>query len=243
MTVFFVHGKDSMSKFLNSIALPLIVALFCVWMITGCSSDENPVSSGEISGNLFPLATGRIWVSSAYELDTLGNKIELSTHREALYAHSSLTFQGRNAFLMIDSVYSTLGSLNFTDTTYMSTDGENFYLYLGQWVPVFKKDEGLNKEYVAGTFTAELFGVNVDVTVRCKILPKELVSVPKGTMEAYKLEIKTVVSLVIFSFEETLNVWFADGIGPVKFQTPPPIDPFTGQKTNGVESVLVSTNF
>jgi len=233
-----------MMRLMKKHALMLVVFVLSVWVVGGCSSDGNPVASGEIVGDLFPFGVGRIWVSTAYDLDTTGQKIEASTHREVLYAKSAVSFAGKSAFLMIDSVYATSGQLSFVDSTYMATENGDFFLYsFGSWLSVFKKSEGLNKEYVAGTIVITDFGFPVPAEVKGKIYPKETVVTPKGNMEAYKLEIKFSISFGSIAIEEILNVWFADGVGPVKFQTPPVYDPLFGRTINGRESVLVSTNF
>ncbi len=225
-------------------SVPLTALLLSVWVINGCSKRGNPVDAEEILGDIFQLAEGRIWVTTAYELDTTGQKIDASVHREALYAHSQVTLGGRqDAYLMIDSIYSSGGSLSYVDTTYMAADEDNFYIYFGEWIPVFQRAQGLNREYTAGTFSTDEFGTDLDVIVRCKIFPKENVDVPLGTLEAYKLEIKFLVVFIIVVAEQSTTIWFADGVGPVKFRTPSFTNPLSGQKLNGSEELLVSTNF
>ncbi|HEY4611484.1 MAG TPA: hypothetical protein VII11_00695 [Bacteroidota bacterium] len=223
----------------------VLVAVFVTSMFIagGCKSEDNPVGEGTIEGNLFPLAQGRIWVSDAYELDTLGQRIQNSKHRETLYASGTTTIGGKTAFIMVDSVYSSTGPLNFVDTTYMATENGDFFLYFGSWITIFKQSEGLNKEYVGGNITITDFGIPLNATVRCKINPKESVTVPKGTVQAYKVEVKASLSFGGLSIDELQYIWFADELGPVKIQFPPTADPLTGQKSRGSESLLVSTNF
>jgi hypothetical protein len=233
----------------NTLVLGL-VALAGLFLLAGCSKSDNPVDSEEgiTERNLFPFAPGRVFVFSAYTLDTLGRKIESSTHREAIYVHSAVTIGGKSAYRLIDSVYFTNGTLNFTDTTYFAEEQGNLLIYYGtpaagSWVTLFKRSEGIDKEYDGGSFTEVIFGVPITVTVKCKIRPKETVIAPIGSMQAYKLEVKTSARFGGQTFEFLQYVWFADGFGPVKQQEPVQVDPTLGIRLQGYESLMVSKNF
>lgn len=237
-----------MKSFLKKTYLLGIVAGLS--LLAGCSKNDNPVDSEEgiTELNLFPFAPGRVFVFSAYTLDTLGRKIESSTHREAMYVHSTVTIGGKSAYRLIDSVYFTDGTLNVTDTTYFAEENGNLLTYYGTgttgaWITLFKRSEGIDKEYNGGSFTEVVFGIPVTVTVKCKIRAKETVAAPIGSTQAYKLEIKTSASFGGQSFEFLQYVWFADGFGPVKQQEPVQVDPALGIKLQGNEALLVSKNF
>jgi hypothetical protein len=239
-----------MKSFLEKTYLLGVLALMGLSLLAGCSKSNNPVDSegGITELNLFPFAPGRVFVFSAYTLDTLGRKIESSTHREALYVHSTATIGGKSAYRLIDSVYFTDGTLNFTDTTYFAEENGNLLAYYGTtaagtWITLFRRSEGIDKEYNAGSFTEVVFGIPVTVTVKCKIRAKETVTAPIGSVQAYKLEVKTGASFGGQTFEFLQYVWFADGFGPVKQQEPVQVDPTFGIKLQGYEAVMTSKNF
>lgn len=227
-----------------------VVALWGILLMVGCSKSDNPVDADEgiTELNLFPFAQGRLFVFSAYTLDTLGRKIESSTHREVMYVHSAVTIGGKNAYRLIDSVYFADGTLSYTDTTYFAEENGNLLTYYGTaatgvWVTLFKRSEGIDKEYDGGSFTEVVFGIPVTVTVKCKIRAKETITAPIGSVQAYRLEVKTVASFGGQTFEFLQYVWFADGVGPVKQQEPVQVDPTLGIKLQGYESLMVSKNF
>jgi hypothetical protein len=227
-----------------------LVALAGLVLLAGCSKNDNPVEAeGEISElNLFPFAPGRVLVFTAYTLDTLGRKIESSTHREAAFFHSTVSLGGKSAYRVIDSVYAPDGRLNSADTSYIAVEQGNLLVYLGTpaagaWVTYFKRSEGIDKEYDGGSFSQVISGIPVTVTVKCKIRPKETVTAPIGSMQAYKLEVKLMATFGGQVFESPQYLWFADGFGLVKQQVPVRVDPSLGIRLQGSESLLVSKNF
>lgn len=69
---------------------------------------ENPVNEDEdfLTADLFPLAVGRIFVYTTYELDTTtGQKVASTTHRDASLIQVAVTVGGRIAYRLIDSIY------------------------------------------------------------------------------------------------------------------------------------------
>lgn len=165
-----------------------------------------------------------------------------------MYVHAAVTIGGKNAYRLIDSVYFTDGTPSHTDTTYFVEKSGNLLTYCGTttastWITLFKRSEGIDKEYDGGSFTEVIFGIPVTVTVKCKIRPKETVVVPIGSVQAYKLEVKTGASFGGQMFEFLQYVWFADGFGPVKKQEPVQVDATLGIKLQGYEALMVSKNF
>ncbi|MGH2569168.1 MAG: hypothetical protein ACRDGA_12590 [Bacteroidota bacterium] len=234
-----------MSTFLKNSVPLLAVLLVSSSFMGGCKRGDNPLDelTAITETNLFPFAVGRLFVFTAYTLDTTGKKIQSSTHREALYVRSAITIGGKNGFTLIDSVYFTDGTLSYVDSTYFASDDGDLLVYYGTWVTLFKRSAGVDNEYDAGSFSETLFGVPIVLNVKCKIRPKESVTVPIGTVQAYKLEVKTSTTLGGQTYEFLQYAWFADGFGPVKQQEPVQVDPVFGIRLNGSESLLVSKNF
>ncbi len=239
-----------MKKTLLFVRLGCFVTICVIALLfNGCQKD-NPVSdeSGIPESNLFPLTSGRIWVFTAYELDTTtSQKIPSSVHREASYNQGSTTFNGKSAYRMIDSIYAPTGVLAWIETSYIALEnGDLIQWDDGQrmWFSIFKKSAGLNTEYVIAQFQEVRDGFPVSVTFKGKIYPKEAVNAPIGTVQAYKLEMKAVATVggtQVSAFEN--YIYFADGYGPVRMYTPVQRDPGSGLKVIGEESLLVSKNF
>ena len=215
-------------------------------MAGGCKSNSTgpDVDPGITEANLFPFGVGRLYVYSAYTLDTLGVKVQSSTHREVTYVQGTVTIGGKSGYRLVDSVYFTDGTISHVDNTYFTVENGNLLTYQGgAWITLFKPSAGINTEYDGGSFIGSAFGIQVSVTVKCKINPKENVTTSAGTFPAYKLQVKTGGSFGGVTFQILQYVWFADGVGPVKLQEPPQVDPIFGSKATGTESLLVSKNF
>lgn len=230
--------------------LPLPSLFLLVGLLSlGCEK-ENPISDENSipESNLVPLANGRVWVFTAYELDTTtSQKISSSVHREISYIEGSTTFNGKSAYRMLDSIYAPTGSLSHIDTSYLALENGDLLQWNGEqgtWYVLFKKSAGLNTEYLVAQFQEVHDGVPVSVTLKGKIYPKETVNAPIGTSQAYKVEMRgtaTVGSVQVSVFETYF--YFADGYGPVRMFTPVQTDPGSGSRLFGEESLLVSKNF
>ncbi len=212
---------------------------------------ENPASpEGEITEtNLFPLAAGRIWVFSSYDLDTTNSqKISASVHREASYVQAAVNFGGKPAFRMIDSSYTPVGILQELDTSYIAVENGDLWMWFGDfptpaWQIFFKRSAGINQEYSITQWQEVHDGVTVNVSFKGTIYAKEAVALQQGTIQAYKLELKVNVSVAGTSYETLQYMYFADGYGFVKEYVPVQKNPGTGKKEVGSESLLVSRNF
>lgn len=229
----------------------VFVALVCTALgPTGCET-ENPVEADEdfLRANLFPIAAGRILVFTTHELDAnSGQKVDGTAHRDVTYIQAAVTYQGKSAFRLIDSVYTTQGTLERVDTYYVALQGDDLYFWEGDdvnaWYPLFKRSAGLNNEYIIQQFQEVEDGVTVNVTIKGKFSARESVTVPIGTVQAYKLEIKVAVSAGSLSSEWTDQfIYLADGYGPVRTTFPNRVLPGTTQSIPGEESLLVSKNF
>jgi hypothetical protein len=219
-------------------------------LFNGCKKD-NPVSGDNtLSGeNLFPIATGRIWVATAYSLDTANSRpISSTIHREVSFAAGTATVGGKTAFHMIDSIYTPAGILETAGDSYLAIDNGDLLQWdetHGVWYTMFKKSAGLNTQYDIGQFQEVLEGPTVvNVKLTGTIFPKESVSAPIGTLQAYKLEIKITLSVGSISYPpQLMYMFFAEGYGPVRTYTPVQNIIGTTIKSEGEESLLVSKNF
>jgi hypothetical protein len=230
-------------RFLTAcVALTVLVSLF-----GGCKKNstgpENPESTLISESNLFPFVVGRMYVYSAYTLDTTGVKLPSSTHREATYIQGTATIGGKSSYRLIDSVYFTDGTFSYVDSSYFTVENGNLLTYQGAWITLFKPTAGIGAEYEGGSFTQTAFGIQVTVVVKCKISAKETVTTNVGAFQAYKLEVKTTATFTGTTYQVLQYVWFADGVGPIKQQEPPQVDPIAGLKATGSESLLLSKNF
>ncbi|MGD0339753.1 MAG: hypothetical protein ABSB78_13305 [Bacteroidota bacterium] len=241
-----------MSKTAYLIGLLCLVtaSVVIVLMSDGCKKD-NPVSSENTISeeNLMPLALGRLWVYTVYDLDTAaGQKIPSTVHREASYVYAaSITIGGKSAFGMIDSIYTPAGTLNSIDTSYLAVENGDFLQWdqgHSIWITMFKKSAGLNVEYQAGQYQETYYGTPVDIVFKGTILPKETVSAPIGTVQAYKVQVKVTAVVGGVSYDAQLvYLYFADGYGPVRIFSPPQYEAESDVKIKGQEQLLVSKNF
>lgn len=228
--------------------LAIIQALFVFVvfaLVAGCDKKANPAGSDITETNLFPAVVGHIYIYSGYQLDTTSSqKIPNTVHRRATVIQGTITLAGKSAYRLIDSVYTPSGSLSMLDTTYVSNENGDLLVYQsGQWQTFFKKSAGVNVEYEIGMQT-EMSPIGpISIPLKGKIYPKVPITLPYGTVDAYKLEIKASINFSGVSFEVVQYVYFSDGIGPVQFTNAVMKDPFSGRKSPGEEQVLVSKNF
>lgn len=223
--------------------------IFVSMLSLGCETD-NPVQdeSSIPETNLLPIAVGRSWVFTVYDLDTTSSqKVESSVHREASYVEGVTDFNGKTAYRMVDSTYTPAGTLGRIDTSYLISENDDFARWdeeFETWIYMFKKSEGLNTDYVLSEFQKILEGVPVTITFKGTNYPKEEVTAPIGTVQAYK--VKVVGTATFGGIQSGISeqyLYFAAGYGPVRMYTPVQVDFGSGVKNTGEESLLVSKNF
>jgi hypothetical protein len=227
-------------------SLPPIMLL--VFFLAGCTTSDNPVGDdGDAlaSADLFPFGLGRTWVFSAYELDTLNSqKVPGTEHRQVTYVQGSAVIGLKGGWRTIDSTYFTDGSLASLDTTYYALEHGNLLAFTGTtWLTILDKSKGLDNEYEAGQFQYSVFGIPINVTVKAIIRARANMTVPFGSVRAFKLEVKYLTNFGGQVLEVLNHFYFADGIGPVRIVEPVQFDPIAGKKVRGNEAVLVSKNF
>lgn len=216
----------------------------------GCDK-ENPVDEDDdlLTADLFPLAVGRMLVYTTYELDaSTGQKVGSTVHRDVTYIQATVNVGGRNAYRLLDSIYTTHGTIERIDTTYVSLDKGDLYMWEGGgadgWYPFFKRSAGLNNEYIIYQYQETQDGTTFSVTLKGKFLPKESVTVPIGTLDAYKVELKVTVQVGSFTSEWVDQyIYLAEGYAVVRSTFPNRIDQGSNAKIQGEESLLVSKNF
>lgn len=226
-------------------ATQALIIFLAFAIIAGCDKKDNPADGGIAEANLFSLVVGHLYVYSGYELDTTtSQKIPNTVHRQVLFAQGTTTLGGKTAYRLIDSIYTPSGSLSMLDTTYVSNENGDLLVYQsGTWQTYFKKSAGVNVEYEIGMQTEMTPLGPISIPLKGKIYPKAPITLPYGTVDAYKLEIKASVSFSGITAEFLQYIYFSDGIGPVQFTEAVSKDPFSGRKSKGYEEVLVSKNF
>ncbi len=227
----------------------MIATALLVLMVGGCDKD-NPVTDDSIfqQANLVPIAAGRLWVFTAYELDTTtSQKIPSTVHREVSYVVRAATISGKSGFLMLDSIYTPAGAVASVDSSYLALENGDMFQWDQEhatWLALFKKSAGLNTEYSVAQYQEVHDGVPVNVTFKGKVYPPEAVNAPIGVIQAYKVEVKVTAVVGGTSYDaQTMYFYFADGYGPVRFYTPVQRQMGSSAKSKGEESLLVSKNF
>ena len=80
--------------------------------------------------------------------------------------------------------------------------------------------------------------------MRGTVFPKETVTAPIGALQAYKLELKIILTFGTTTYPpQRMYMYFADGYGPVRYYTPVQNILGFNIKAQGDESLLVSKNF
>ena len=244
-------NKGHLPPFMRLMAL---VAVACAGLAPMGCDKENPVDEDEsfLTTDLFPLAVGRILVFTTYDLDAqTGQKVESTVHRDVSYFQAAVTIGGRNAFRLIDSIYAPQGTIERIDTSYVAVNNGDLSLWEGgggggenEWFDFVQRSAGLNNEYIIRQYQETEDGVTINVTIKGKFYDKESVTVPIGTVDAYKLEIKVSIQAGTFTSDWIDQYfYFAEGYGPVRMTFPSQSIPGTTEKTSGEESLLVSKNF
>ena len=213
----------------------------------GCKESSSTVATTSepiTETNLFPLVKGRLFVYSEYSLDTSASqKIPATVHRRVTYVKDTVAFSGKNAFLLLDSIYTPAGTTASIETTYAAVEnGDLWVVFNGTWLHVFQKSSNTNIAYNAGSYTDYSQGFPISVVVEATIRSKQTVTVPAGSISAYDLELVSIINLFTPPYRIPISIYFADGYGIIQQTTPVLRNPITGQKEQGEEFVLVSEN-
>lgn len=232
------------TKNIFAVAQALLVFILFA-LAAGCDKKDNLTGTEITETNLFPLAVGRLFVYSGYDLDTTSSqKIASSVHRQTMLVQGTATIAGKTAYRLIDSMYTPTGIFSMLDTTYVVNENGDLLVYEnGTWATYFKRSAGVNTEYEIGQRTEMTPIGPISIPLKGKIYPKATITLPYGTVDTYKLEIKASINFSGISFEVVQYIYFVDGIGPVQFTDAAWKDPISGRKNLGNERVLVSKNF
>ncbi len=232
---------------MQSLLLRFTAVAAVTLLAVGCNKKaSSPTDSGGSpigETNLFPLAAGHTVVYSEYALDTTSSqRVDATVHRHVTTVGAAVMHNGKNAFPVVDSVYTPAGDVASVGTTYMAVDGGDLYVeFDNAWAVLFKRSAGVGTSYFVRTYTDSSTGFKVSVDVSGLVMDKESVQTGAGTFQAYKLQLKGVVTG--FGIEFPVYFYFADGVGPIKETTPVGSNPLTGTKIPGDEMVMVSKNF
>lgn len=232
------------------------VAGLFLFIIAGCSNGTSPTQSTPqaISGDLFPVVQGHIFVYNEYDVDTGNVKITGTDHRVATVIGPTTIFAGQTGVILLDSVYAPDGSFQSLDTltsVYKGTDGTiyftlppNLFASLGislpaTWLPFFQPSAGVGNEYTIYNLNTTINTIPIQLTLKGIINPKETVNPPAGIYSAYRGELDYNLQTPLFSPNGNyLTMWLAENVGPVKI-----IWPGIATGENGTARELVSKNF
>jgi hypothetical protein len=242
------------------------IAVFLVISIAGCKKDSSPTdSSATISGDLFPIVQGHLYVYNEYTTDVQGNKIAGTDHRVSTKVGPSVTIAGASGNILIDSIYLPNGQFSTLDTTNAARKGADGTIYFilpsdlladfpvaialpTVWLPFFQPSAGVGTSYTIFTLdttvTYQSVQLQLQLTLTGVINQKESVAVPAGTYSAYRGELNFSLNAVSGSVTwysqsgNVLKMWLYEDVGPVKTSWSA-----LGTATNGSIQELVSKNF
>jgi hypothetical protein len=143
----------------------LFLSLLSLFIFSSCKKETtSPIET--IPQNLFPLKTGNAWFYTGYQIDTAGNKISGTEFNSSTTIVGQIQFEGKNPFLVIDSLKYQRGPEIDTLLIYL----ENDYLYAWidltnmvsipgftykRWVPFIKTTGALNCNHRRTTIAFE----------------------------------------------------------------------------------------
>jgi hypothetical protein len=221
----------------------LFLSLLSLFIFSSCKKETtSPIET--IPQNLFPLKTGNAWFYTGYQIDTAGNKISGTEFNSSTTIVGQIQFEGKNPFLVIDSLKYQRGPEIDTLLIYL----ENDYLYAWidltnmvsipgftykRWVPFIKTTGALNEPYtilnldttIIVTTGGQQLPLNIRVNITGNIALKEEIQTPLGKFVAYKFEANVTGSasiggVTVGTFTSKNYIWLSPGIGPVKHETP-----------------------
>ncbi len=237
------------------------ILLFAIafFLFESCQKESLPPDN-TITANLFPLITGRAITYNRFEIDTAKQKVQGSDATEVFTVGSQTTVGGRAAFPLIDVISRGTTELK-RDTIfiYRETNGD-LMVYLSvnqtpiflppQWTAFVKVSAGVGTEYtilnIDTTYTIQGITGNLKLKVTGLIQGQESVTVPAGTLSAYKVRIHQTAAISIggqttAALANDQFFWFAADIGPVRVMEPAVATSFGVQ--NGYDQLMTSKNF
>ncbi len=203
-----------MRAILNHVTVILVIFLITAAM--GCKKESSPTETpATITGDLFPIIEGHIYVYNEYETNAQGTKIPGTDYRIATKVGSSVTIAGKSGNILVDSIYTTNGQFFKLDTLITARKGTDgtIYFTLPQnmfqdfpvslslpliWLPFFQPSAGVGTSYdiysldttVTYQYTPDLsIPVRIQLTLSGVINQKENVNVPAGSYSAYRGEL------------------------------------------------------
>jgi hypothetical protein len=243
----------------------VLMALF-IGFAPGCKKDSTSTDTPDpITGDLFPLIEGHLYVYTEYTTDAQGNKIAGTDHRIATKIGPSVSFEGRSGNLLIDSVYSTDGQFIGLDTLINASKGTDGTIYFtlpttmfadfpvsfslpSLWLPFFQPEKGVGTSYDIFTHDTtiiyESIPLQIQLTLSGALNQKENVQVPAGSFSAYQgvLNYNLVATSGSVTFlsqsGNVLRMWLLENVGPVKISYSP-----MGTATTAQTEELVNKNF
>lgn len=247
-----------MKEKIFSSAIFLFLILSISFFFSNCSKKETITPIETVPSNLFPLKIGNAWYYSGYQIDTSGAKIAGTDFTSSTTVISQIQFQGKNPFVVIDSLKYPIKAE--VDTLLVYLDGNNLYAWIDltntigipgfvyqKWVLFVKTGGNLNEPYTILSLDTTVFvsyqgqqvPLNIRVNITGNIDKKEELQLPAGKFVGYRFETLVTASVsvggvVVASSTSKNYIWFSPGIGPIKHETP------ATSSSNGIRRELSS---
>ncbi len=233
-----------MRKKLLSSTIFLLSILLVSLFLSNCEQKETITPIETVPSNLFPLKVGNAWYYSGYEIDTSGAKIAGTDFSSSTTVISQTQFQGKNSFVVIDSL--KYPNKTEVDTLFVYLDGDNLYAWIDltntigipgfeyrNWVLFVRTGGNLSEPYTILNLDTTIFvnyqgqqmPLNIKVNITGNIDKKEELQVPAGKLVGYRFETLVTGSIsiggvTVASFTSKDYIWFTPGIGPIRHETP-----------------------
>ncbi len=233
-----------MRRKLISSAIFLLSILLISFFFSNCEQKETITPIETVPSNLFPLKVGNAWYYSGYEIDTSGTKIAGTDFSSSTTVISQTQFQGKNPFVVIDSL--KYPNQTEVDTLLVYLDGDNLYAWIDltnmigipgfeyrNWVLFVRTGGNLNEPYTILNLDTTIFvnyqgqqmPLNIKVNITGNIDKKEELQVPAGKLVGYRFETLvtgsvSVGGVTVASLTSKDYIWFSPGVGPIRHETP-----------------------
>ena len=220
----------------------ILFLLVCILLISGCSSDST--TSSIIGTNLFPLTSGNKLEYRMYDIDSSYAEITGTSRKFTREIGSPVYIAGVYASPVFETTYNSSNAVESRDTTYVYksatddtisyylkitlplTDSQNITMY--KWVPMFLRSASVATYFsmldttvtVSTTINGNSYPVPLRLNIQNYIYNQEKLAVPENTTGYTTNEIELFYYLyqsgVAFRQGTYYQVWFADGVGPIK---------------------------
>lgn len=219
----------------------ILFLLFAILLIDGCSSDST--TSSIIGTNLFPLSVGNKYEYNQYDIDSSYVQITGTDRKFTREIGSPVYIDGFYAYPMYETSYTSSGSIDSKDTTYVyNLHNDTLYYYMkftipisntsnivfNKWAPVFARGGGVDAYYnildttinITSTVNGSDILVPFHLNIQDYIYNQETLVVPEQSAGYKANMIDMFYTLSISGIKMRTGtyyqIWFAEGVGAIK---------------------------